>query len=77
VSGIWEEIVLEFVTSELENNGMARGVSRPLARVTFSGGELGCGLKFTVETWVNLQVDISYLSMPLTLQDRHEGWVEC
>ena len=79
VSGIWEEIVLEFVERELGNNGLAHGVSRPQAIVTFPGpeGELGCGLRFTVDTWVSLQIDIPYLSMPLTLQDRHEGWVEC
>ena len=79
VPGIWEDIVVEIVAREVENNRMARGVSRPLARVTFPvpEDELRCGLSFTVETWVNLQIDVPYLSMPLTLWDRHEGWVEC
>jgi hypothetical protein len=80
VPEIWEEVVIEIVAREVENNGMARGVSRPLARVTFSEdakGKLECGLSFTVEAWVNLRIDIPYLSMPLTLWDGHEGWVEC
>jgi hypothetical protein len=77
VPGIWEEVVIEIVAREVENNGMAHGASRPFANVTFFGNELVCGLRFAVETWVNLQIDMPYLSMPLTLRDRHEGWVEC
>ena len=74
---IWEEVVREFVTREMDNNGLARGVSRPQAVVTFQGNQLRCGLEFTVDTWLSLRIDIPYLSMPLTLRDRHDGWVEC
>jgi len=77
VPEMWEEVVEEIVAREVENNGMARGLPRPLARVTFLGGELECGLRFTVETWVSFRIDIPFVSMPLTLRDRHEGWVEC
>ena len=77
VPGIWEEVVMELVTREMENNGLAHGVSQPQALVTFFGDELSCGLRFTVDTWVNLRIDIPYLSMSLTLRDRHDGWVEC
>lgn len=77
VPGIWEEVVEEIVEREVRNNGLAGDVSRPSATVAFSGDELECGLGFTVETRVTLQIGIPYLSMTLTLQDRHEGWVEC
>jgi hypothetical protein len=77
VPEIWEEVVMEFVTREIENNGLADGVSRPQVKVTIVGSELECGLQFIVDAWVSLWIDIPYLSMPLTLQERHEGWVEC
>ncbi len=81
VTGDWEEVVVKLVEREVENNGLADGASRTLlATVTFfpSGPEL-CGLNFTVETQMDLQVGIPFpgLSMPLTLRDRHEGRVEC
>ena len=76
----WKEVVEEFVAREVGNNGLADGASRPSATVIFfpSGPEL-CGLSFTVETEMNLQVGIPFLdlAMTLTLRDRHEGRVEC
>jgi hypothetical protein len=75
--GIWEDVVEEIVLREVENNVLADGASLRSVTVTFSGGELECGLSFTVETQMDLRIDIPYLSMPLTLWDRHEGWVEC
>jgi hypothetical protein len=77
VPGIWEEVVEEIVTREMENNRLADGASRPRATVTFSGDRLECDLGFTVKTQVYLQIGIPYLSMLLTLQDSHEGRVEC
>jgi len=77
VPGDWERVVVEIVAREVRNNGLADGASEPVATVTLHGNRLECGLSFTVETWMNLQIGIPYLSMSLTLHDRHEGWVEC
>lgn len=83
VPGIWAEVVEEIVEREVGNNGLAHGASlRPVTIIfsdSFSEGELGCGPSFTfiVETQMDLQISIPFLSIPLTLWDRHEGWVEC
>lgn len=77
VPGDWEEIVEEIVVREVRNNRLADGASRPSATVFFSGDRLECDLRFTVETRMNLQIGIPYLSMNLTLRGQHEGRVEC
>ena len=77
VPEIWAEVVVKIVERELGNNGLADGASLHPVIITFSEDELRCGLGFTVETRLGLQIDVPYLSMPLTLWDRHEGWVEC
>jgi hypothetical protein len=83
VSEIWAEVVVRIVERELGNNRLAHGASLRSVTVIFSDAfsedGLGCGpsFTFTVETELDLQIDIPYLSMPLTLWDGHEGWVEC
>jgi hypothetical protein len=73
----WEEVVKKIVESEVKNNGLAEGASEPVATVTLHGNRLDCGLRFTVETEMNFQIGAPYLTMTLTLRDRHEGRVEC
>lgn len=75
--GKWEEVVDEIVAREVGNNGLAQGAFLLPAIVTIHGNKLECDLSFTVETSMNLQIGIPYLSMTLTLWDQHEGWVEC
>jgi len=77
VPRIWAEVVEEIVAREVGNNGLADGASEPIATVTLHGTRLECGLRFTVETQMNLQIGAPYLTTTLTLRDRHEGWVEC
>jgi hypothetical protein len=74
----WEEVVEEIVAREVENNGLAGGASEPVATVTLHGNRLECGLGFTVETQMDLQIGIPFLDLDkVTLRDRHEGQVEC
>jgi hypothetical protein len=73
----WEDVVEEIVAREKENNRLADGASLLPALVTIHGNSLECGLRFTVETWMRVQIGMPRLSTTLTLGDRHEGWVEC
>jgi hypothetical protein len=73
----WEEVVEEVVAREVGNNGLADSASLLPAIVTIHGSRLECGLSFTVETWLKLQIGMPHLSTTLTLGDRHDGWVEC
>jgi hypothetical protein len=74
----WEEVVEEIVAREVGNNGLADGASELIATVTLHGNRLECGLSFTVETEMKLQIGIPFLDLDeVTLRDRHEGRVEC
>ena len=75
--GKWEEVVDEIVVREVGNNRLADGASLLPTVVTVHGDRLECGLRFTVETWMRLQIGMPRLSTTLILGDRHEGWVEC
>jgi hypothetical protein len=73
----WAKVVEEIVEREVENNGLADDAFLLPALVIIHGNRLECGLKFTVETWLRLQIGMPRLSTILILGDRHEGWVEC
>jgi hypothetical protein len=78
VSEIWAGVVVKIVEREVGNNGLAHGASLRSVIVTFSDDELECGLSFTVETQMDLQIGIPFLDLDeVTLRDRHEGRVEC
>jgi len=78
----WAEVANEIVKREVRNNGLIGGVSDPSVTVNvqcwnYDEDRLVCGGSFEVITAMRLQIGIPYLSMSLTLHDRHEGWVEC
>jgi len=79
-SGGWQQVAQHIVQREVQNNPLADGASLPWVTVFVSGDELLCDPpnSFVVQTEMYLEIGIPYLPfMTLTLQDRHEGWVQC